>query len=72
MDLSRRLREVLRIIGPPQNRTMMQSSGTPIVYRSIWNCGCIVDCVDPYPKDFLAAAQWISCSAHGDEPADSG
>jgi hypothetical protein len=61
VDLSLRFSEVLRIIGPPQNQTMMQSSGTPIVYRSYWRCGCIVDCADPYSKSLT---QWVSCTTH--------
>jgi hypothetical protein len=58
-----RFGEVVRMIGPPQNQTMMQSSGTPIMYRSYWKCGCLVDCLDP-SNGVKSAVQWVSCSAH--------
>jgi hypothetical protein len=64
MDVSVRFNEVLRLIGPPQNRTMMQSSGTPIVYRSFWKCGCVVDCADPFSNPPRSSVQWVSCGTH--------
>lgn len=44
---------------------MMQSSGKPNVYRSMWKCGCVVDCLEPSPTTFKAPVDWLSCGIHG-------
>jgi hypothetical protein len=58
--------EVRRIIGPPQNTMIVQSSGTPAVHRSQWGCGCVADVI-AVPADALRTiTQWNRCNAHAE------
>ena len=62
--LRRRLDEVALVLGSPLHRSMLQPSGTEVLHRASWDCGCVVDYVDGFVNDCEPALQWYTCSEH--------
>jgi hypothetical protein len=52
--------DIFRVLGPPQRRAMLRSSGGALINRTTWPCGCVADHVDTADD----GAQWEKCPAH--------
>ena len=62
--LRQRIDEVALVLGPPLHRSMRQPSGTEVLHRTSWDCGCVVDYVDGFVDDREPVLQWGTCSEH--------
>jgi hypothetical protein len=54
--------DIFRALGSRQQKTMLQSTDTPFMYRSTWACGCAVDYIDAGVGPF----HWARCAEHHD------
>jgi hypothetical protein len=59
---SQRIRDIFRVLGQRQQRTLLESIETPFMYRSKWQCGCAVDYIDANVGPFV----WARCADHRD------
>jgi hypothetical protein len=54
--------DIFRVLGPAQDRTPLESTSTPFMFRSTWQCGCAVDYIDAEVGPFA----WARCARHRD------
>jgi|NGEPerStandDraft_6_1074524.scaffolds.fasta_scaffold258567_1 hypothetical protein len=54
--------DIFRVLGSRQQRTPLESTNTPFMFRSTWSCGCAVDYIDAEVGPF----DWSRCADHRD------
>jgi len=62
--LRKRIDEIALTLGPPVHRSMLQPSGTEVLHRASWECGCVVDYVDGFADDCEPLLRWDTCGEH--------
>jgi hypothetical protein len=64
MKVSDRLVGIYRVLGRPDRRSAIHTSGSPVLIRLTWKCGCAVDVIDNDRDDGEVVLQWQRCANH--------
>ena len=62
--LRKRIDQVALALGPPLHRSLLQPSGTEVLQRTSWDCGCVVDYIDGFVADSEPVLRWATCGEH--------
>jgi hypothetical protein len=59
--------EIESFLGPPLRQSVIQLTGSPLLHRMTWICGCSVDFTDNIDAEsdaFNASMRWHQCAYH--------
>jgi hypothetical protein len=59
--------EIESVLGPPLRRSIIQLTGSPLLHRTMWVCGCSVEYADnddAHRDAFNPTMRWHQCVYH--------
>ena len=65
--MSQQSAEIESVLGPPLRQSIIQLSGSPLLHRTTWICGCSVDYLDhtvTQDETLNPTMRWHQCVYH--------